>query len=239
MVGFFRFIADNDRVRQADFELMLLNVQINGIRPELDAVSAWCKTSTATSTKQSQEGDDVASVRAEVKLLWTDHHDRGIDQDVLLWIECDAGPLLRHRFGMSDALPATFTQEDIGSLDSVSLDFAFEHKIGNTETSTSGSVPLTLWYTAADVDVQLHKPEEKVKMAACLSPAFYDSMPLLKWLEWREHMKRIGTERVNWYGRQMEMEQFVNAYNKLAGTKDIFRYVRLHGALPLAGDVHG
>lgn len=160
-----------------------------------------------------------------MKVLWTDYRDRGIDQDALLFVECDATPLLAHHFGLSSALPSSssFTATDVLALNTVSYDFAFEHNLGEVETSTSGKVPLVQWYTAMDVQVQVSKPLERTEMTACLSPAFYDKMPLLKWLEWREHMRRIGTERVAWYGREESMGRFVEEYNKLSGTKDVFR----------------
>lgn len=201
--------------------------QINGVRPELNAVKAWCKP--APSDSDGSQVDDLAihSSKAEVKVLWTDYRDRGIDQDTMLWLECDATPLLRRKFNASTALPRdAFTREDVDKLTDFQLDFAFEHDLGEVSTSTSGQVPLNLFYMATDIDVAVHKPLPRVKISACLSPAFYEpgQMPLLRWLEWREHMRRIGTERVNWYGRDKEMARFVQAYNRLTDAQDIFRW---------------
>ena len=179
-------------------------------------------------------------------MLWTDYRDRGIDQDTILWIECDATPLLEYHLGRSgsgsgsapdtapsdDGVPAAsalveYTQEQVAQLRDVQFDFAFEHDLGTVETSTSGKVPLVQWYTAMDVDVQLASasPLDRVSMTACLSPAFYDGdrMPVLRWLEWREHMRRLGTERVVWYGRMRSMGRFVDEYNRVSGMKDVFR----------------
>jgi hypothetical protein len=218
---------------------------IDGVRPELDAVQAWCKSAADIPI---MPGEDTMSVKAEVKVLWTEYRDRGINQDTLVWAECDATPLLRAHFEMSDALPSSFTQEQASQLPSISLDFAFEHKLGSgaqLETSTSGPVnDFSLWYTATDIKTEIHKPLEKVEQTACLSPAFYDEMPLLKWLEWREHMRRIGTERVAWYGRQPNLGTFVDAYNKLAGAKDVFRRVQIiflnieYADIALTTDMH-
>lgn len=226
--------------------------QNNGVRPEIDAVAAWCKTGPGSrvgrsSSAYGDENDEDStnfqgptSVKGEVKVLWTDYRDRGVDQDTLVWIECDATPLFRAHHGLSDALPATFDAQQVAAMSSVTMDFAFEHKLGtgaDLETSTSGPIrdPLILWYTAADVRTDIHQPEVKVRQAACLSPAFYEEgeMPLLRWLEWREHMRRIGTERVNWYGRERGMGKFVDAYNRLAGTKDIFRWGQFECTLVL------
>ena len=185
----------------------------------MTAVSGWCKNSPSSIPNAA----DPVSVKAEVKVLWTDYRDRGIDQDALLFVECDATPLLRQHYGLSDALPSDFSKTDIAALPSVVYDFAFEHNLGEVETSTSGKVPLVQWYTAMNLEVEVSKPLPRTAMTACLSPAFYDKMPLLKWLEWREHMRRIGTDRVAWYGRQETMGRFVEEYNKLSGTQDVFR----------------
>lgn len=119
-------------------------------------------------------------------------------------------------------------------LPSLFLDFAFEHDMGIVETTSSGPVPLNFWFTATNIPVIFDEPQkEHVKMAACLSPAFHGPKnegrsshikeQLLRWLEWREHMRRLGVERVNWYARTEEMRDFVDVYNDLQGTKDIFR----------------
>lgn len=214
----------HDTPEQKLIYLVVLQAE-GGLRPELTSVTGWCKSSPSSAI-EAGEGDPV-SVKAEVNVLWTDYRDRGIDQDALLFIECDASPLLRAHYNLSSALPSTFSASEAHALPSVTYDFAFEHNLGEVETSTSGKVPLVQWYTAVDVQLDLDKPLEKTSMTACLSPAFYPKgkMPLLKWLEWREHMRRIGTERVAWYGREEGMGRFVDEYNKLSGQKDVFRCV--------------
>lgn len=165
-------------------------------------------------------------------MLTVPPRDRHIGQNVLLIIECDAVPLLRTHLRHSPALPApTLEQRDVFSLEKIQMDFAFLHDFGHGETSTSESQPLTLWYGAPGVDVQLDQPYKlpRVKTTACLTPAFYTAgqMPITRWVEWRLHMHKIGTQRVAWYGRTNEMKQFVDAYISLTGVQDTFTYVHI------------
>lgn len=118
------------------------------------------------------------------------------------------------------------------------LDFSFVLDLGSVETTSSGPVHLNFQFQSSNLTMQLDEPKEYVTMAACLSPAFFDeveeegkgkgkkgSMPILRWIEWREHMRHLGVERVNWYGRHAGMREFVDAHNELRGTKDTFRSV--------------
>lgn len=125
------------------------------------------------------------------------------------------------------------------------LDFSFVLDLGLVETTSSGPVKLKFHFQSPNLTIQIDETKEHVTMAACLSPAFYDemeeegnekgkkgNMPLLRWIEWREHMRHLGVERVNWSGRHIKMKDFVDTYNELQGTKDTIRSV-IHSKAPL------
>lgn len=180
--------------------------------------------------------------------MWTDVRDRGIGQDLMLLIECDVSRFLPEtlssintnatsRFSTSKFNHHNQPLDVISVKDAVQplfLDFAFEHDLGIVETTSSGPMPLNLWVTATNLSIQFDEPRERVSMAACLSPAFYSfendgiersglRKHLLRWVEWREHMRTLGVERVNWYARNEDMKDFADVYNDIQGTKDIFR----------------
>lgn len=169
----------------------------------------------------------------------------------MLLLECDISPFLPE-----DLLPSTSTNDQAShnqasnsselpesesvsvddirnQLQPIHLDFTFEHDLGTVETTSSGPMPLNLWFTATNLTIKFDEPREHVKMAGCLSPAFYDNVDvygrsglnkhLLRWLEWREHMRHLGVERVNWYGRSEDMKDFVDVYNDIQGMKDTFK----------------
>lgn len=153
---------------------------------------------------------------------WTDPLDRSIGQDGLFTIHCDADLLVQNRLENAGPARASYTQQDVSSVESIAIDVVIEEQIP-AESRVQSQVQNNLTFASLDIQVQLHRPEEKVETAVCLSPAFYKKMPLLRWLEWREHLRRLGNFRVNWYGRDARMEDFVNVYNRLSGAKDIFR----------------
>jgi hypothetical protein len=217
--------------------------QMNGgLRPEHNTISAFCKDGSS-----NEKG--VNNTRAEVKVMWTDPKDRGIGQDVMLIIECNLDGFEKKAIDKIPLRPepqlssGNFSSEAITSdtrtpksatqtvpiFKPLYLDLSFEHDLGMVSTSSSGLVPLNFWFVSTDLPVAVQKPtKDKVSMAVCLSPTFYDNegeMPLRKWVEWREHMRNLGVERVNWYGRSEDMGVFVNSYNKLQGMKDVFRSV--------------
>jgi hypothetical protein len=179
-------------------------------------------------------------------VVWTDVRDRGIGQDLMLLIECDISPFLLESLSpptstnmqasQSKSLPnfQVPTVDKIkDQLQPIHLDFTFEHDLGIVETTSSGPMPLNLWFTATNLTIKFDDPQEHVVMTVCLSPAFYGSIDsdgrsglkkhLLRWLEWREHMRHLGVERVDWYGRSEDMKDFVDVYNDIQGMKDKFR----------------
>lgn len=167
----------------------------------------------------------------------------------MLLVECDAGPFLdfngrnlEENDLVTDKRAWNKTKIKENFTSSILLDFSFEFDFGTVETTSSGPRQLNFWFTASNFPVRFEKPKEHVTMAACLSPAFYHrsddeqgadgangkgrkEMTLMRWLEWREHMRLLGVERVNWYGRHRNMRDFVDLYNDLQGTQDTFRSV--------------
>lgn len=235
--------------RLLDDTLELFAQSHEGIRPNHKSITAYCGSS-ATNL------NDSSGIPGDVNVVWTDPRDRGIGQDVMLLVECDAAPFLHEKRGTKihssgsisfessapDALAAGLEGHTVPELDkremvahlqdSLSLAFSFDLNMGTVETSSSGPMKLNLQFKTPNLTMHIDESkEEHVKIAACLSPAFYGvggEMPLLKWLEWREHMRYLGVDRVSWYGRHEGMKDFVDAYNQLRYMKDNFRSVCAH-----------
>lgn len=214
------------------------------MRPDHKSISAFCRNSN------TEERGETIRIQADVDVVWTDIRDRGIGQDVMLLVECDISPFIRSKDPSSSSseleqqVPEVlggsfndkmeFSRVSAKLLQPLVLDFAFEHDLGTVETTSSGPRSLKLHFTATDLPIHLEEAMEHVSIAACLSPVFYEDSRendeisglrrhLIRWIEWREHMRKLGVERVNWYGRSEDMKDFVDVYNDVRGTKDIFR----------------
>lgn len=150
---------------------------------------------------------------------------------MFITLECDATDLIDATIMKNTArneqqASLEATEEEARMLRHIQIGFAFEHDFGTAETTYSGVRRLNFWYAAQDIDVYLTRPVSKAEQTVCLTPAFYKAgqMPIAKWVEWREHMRHLGTDRVAWYGRSAGMRTFVETYASLTGVKDTFRH---------------
>jgi hypothetical protein len=87
--------------------------------------------------RMDRNGRTDQGVAGTVEFMWSHSGDRDVDQDGLLWVECDAVPPLMEHSTAPTGPPPTFTREQVAQFTDVRLDFAFEHDFGFVETSTS------------------------------------------------------------------------------------------------------